>query len=68
MKMEESVPKRRRIKFRRREINQKKKIQHSEHGESLKSRTLDLYSHFTADIYLCLRATCRTGYVTGNAA
>ena len=36
MKMEQSVSKRRHIKFRRRRITQKKSIQHSEHGESLK--------------------------------
>jgi hypothetical protein len=34
----DSVPKRRHIKFRRRGIAQKKNIQHTEHGESLKSR------------------------------
>ena len=38
MKMEQSVPKRRYIKFRRRGITQKKSIQHSGHGGSLKSR------------------------------
>ena len=35
----QSVPKRWPINFRRRGISQKKSIQHSEHGESLKSRT-----------------------------
>ena len=36
----QSVPKRRHIKFRLRGITQKKNIQHTEHGESLKSRSL----------------------------
>ena len=42
MKMKQSVPKRRHIKFRRRGITQKKNIQHREHGESLKSRIIML--------------------------
>jgi hypothetical protein len=37
MKMEQCVPKRRHVKFRRREISHKKSIQHSEHDESFKS-------------------------------
>jgi hypothetical protein len=37
----DSVPKRRHIKFTRRGITQKKSIQHTEHGESLKSRIKD---------------------------
>jgi hypothetical protein len=46
----DSVPKRRHIKFRRRGITQKKtynneikNIQHSEHGESLKSRKTSFF-------------------------
>ena len=51
MKMEQSVPKRRHINFRRRVIAQKKEsIQHTEHGESLKSRT-DL-GYFRYDVEL----------------
>jgi len=42
LKMEQSVPKRRHIKFRRRGITQKK-TQHTEHAQSLKSRTLLLH-------------------------
>jgi len=41
--MEQSVPKRRHIKFGRRWIEEEN-IQHSEHGESLKSRIVSVYS------------------------
>ena len=55
MKMEQSVPKRRHIKFRRRGITQKKSIQHSEHGESLKSR-----------IEYCFTVYIRFSFYSGN--
>jgi hypothetical protein len=53
MKMEQSVPKRRHIKFRRRGITQKKTY-NIEHGESLKSRILSysLGSIFSMYIWL----------------
>ena len=40
MKMEQSVPKRRHIKFRRRGNYPEESVQHSEHSEGLKSRIL----------------------------
>jgi hypothetical protein len=46
--MEQSVPKRRHIKFKRRGITQKKSIQLSEHDEGLKPRILHLYGEETA--------------------
>jgi hypothetical protein len=53
-------------KIQKPENNTEERIQHSEHGESLNSRTLGLY--IIIYIYLGLRATCRTGSVIRTAA
>jgi len=48
MNMEQSVPKRRHIKFRAGN-NPEDSIQHSEHGESLKSRKIYMVNYGTFD-------------------